>query len=82
MLGSAVEIAGLKQTKHITHYQTKYSFHLLLLSIPFADQEFQSRTLKSEGFADAVFQVSHIGEMHQLFVIYENNEGRRLYRYM
>ena len=71
------------QTHIRWQYKSNVPFYSSILPIlALTDNELQRSSLKSERIADLVFQISCIGEMHQLLVVDKNNKCRRLHRYL
>ena len=51
----------------------------LLITLSFPNQEPERGSLEAESIPDLIFQISGIRKMHQLLVIYKNDEGGRLH---
>ncbi len=65
------------QTHNQSHTYQRTSICHPTPFLSFPNHEPQSGSLKSERIPDLILQISGVGEMHQLLVIYENNEGRK-----
>ena len=54
----------------------------MIFFLSFSDDKPEGRPLETKGLPDLILNISGIGEMHQLLIIYENNKGRGFYRHL
>ena len=91
MFHFSIQITGLEQPTGISDYQTNDSFHnyhpphtklFCVFFCSFPNDKVQRSSSESKCISDTVLNVSGIGEMHQLLIIYKYYKCRWFYRYL
>ena len=54
----------------------------MIFFLSFSDNKPERGSLEAKGLPDLILNISGIGEMHQLLIIYKDHKGRGLYRYL